>query len=350
MLKLDMSEIDSGIRALERQGITPEEWRCLYDPKCARVVAKVLSEYLASHVKPEQDTEVAMATEQHHHHRRSHRGGHQTYDTSNLLRADAFYGATYREIIGWLNVEPGTRALEAGSGAGGITELLAETVGPGGAVSALDVTPELLQTVRERMDHSPFKDRISYHEGYIQHLPFEDQQFDLVWSSRTIHHLPNQLAGVRELRRVLKSGGRLALREGGLRPRFLPHDLGMGEPGLEERLEVAFQRWFQLHVRSGEGTVRYPYGWTQLLRDAGLQNVSARTFLLELLPPFNSVQVEYMAGLLERWVTSDERRSFISDEDAYVIRQLIDVESPHYVFHRQDLHYLEGVTVYVSEA
>jgi SAM-dependent methyltransferase len=350
MLKLDMSEIDSGIRALERQGITPEEWRCLYDPKCARVVAKVLSEYLASHVKPEQDTEVAMATEQHHHHRRSHRGGHQTYDTSNLLRADAFYGATYREIIGWLNVEPGTRALEAGSGAGGITELLAETVGPGGAVSALDVTPELLQTVRERMDHSPFKDRISYHEGYIQHLPFEDQQFDLVWSSRTIHHLPNQLAGVRELRRVLKSGGRLALREGGLCPRFLPHDLGMGEPGLEERLEVAFQRWFQLHVRSGEGTVRYPYGWTQLLRDAGLQNVSARTFLLELLPPFNSVQVEYMAGLLERWVTSDERRSFISDEDAYVIRQLIDVESPHYVFHRQDLHYLEGVTVYVSEA
>jgi hypothetical protein len=122
MLKLDMSEIDSGIRALERQGITPEEWRCLYDPKCARVVAKVLSEYLASHVKPEQDTEVAMATEQHHHHRRSHRGGHQTYDASNLLRADAFYGATYREIIGWLNVEPGTRALEAGSGAGGITE------------------------------------------------------------------------------------------------------------------------------------------------------------------------------------------------------------------------------------
>ena len=297
-----------------------------------------------------------MATEQRHHHGHSHRDrhghghGHHTYDRSNLLRSDAFYTATYMQIIGWLNVRPGTAAFEAGSGAGGFTQLLAEAVGPGGTMAALDVTPELLQTVRERMDDSPFKERMSYHEGDIQHLPFEDYQFDLVWSSRTIHHLPDQRAGVRELRRMLKPGGRFALREGGLHPHFLPDDLGIGEPGLEVRLELAFQRWFQSRVRGGEGAVRYPYGWTQLLRDAGLVNVSAKTFLLELLPPFTSLQVEYMTGLLERWVTNDERRSFISDEDADLIRQIIDIECPHYAFHRQDLHYLEGVTVYVGEA
>jgi ubiquinone/menaquinone biosynthesis C-methylase UbiE len=357
MLKLDTCEIDSGIRGLERQGVTPQEWRCLYDPKCARFVAKVLNDFRSRQGKAESDWEVVMATEEHHHrhtlhgghHSQGHGHEHHTYDASNLLCADAFYGATYQQIIGWLEVMPGSRVLEAGSGAGGVTELLAEAVGADGTVVALDVTPELLQTVQERMVRSPFKDRVSYHEGNIQHLPFEDRQFDLVWSSRTIHHLSEQLAGVKELCRVLKPGGRLALREGGLRPRFLPNDLGIGDPGLEERLELAFQRWFQSYVRGGEGHVRYPYGWTQLLRDAGLQNVSARTFLLELLPAFNSVQVEYMTGLLERWVTSNERRPFISDEDADAIRQLIAAESPRYAFHRRDLHYLEGVTVYVGE-
>ena len=296
-----------------------------------------------------------MTTEHPHHHGHSHHGGHHhehghhNYDSSSLLCADAFYRDTYQQIIDWLNVKPGIAALEAGSGAGGFTELLAEAVGPVGTVAALDVTSDLLRTVQERMHNSPFKDRVSYHEGDIQHLPFEDRQFDLVWSSRTIHHLPDQLVGVRELRRMLKPGGLFALREGGLRPRFLPTDLGLGEPGLEERLELAFQRWFHSRVR-GEGSVPYPHGWTQLLRDAGLVNVSARTFLLELLPPFSSLQVEYMTHLLERWVTSDERRSFISPEDANTIQQLLDTGSPYHAFNRQDLHYLEGVTVYVGEA
>ena len=187
----------------------------------------------------------------------------------------------------------------------------------------------------------------SYHEGDILHLPFESGQFDVVWSSRTVHHLPDQLAGVRELCRVLKPGGYLFLREGGLRPGVLPTDVGMGEPGLEARLEQAFDRWFQSNVR-GEGTVPFPHGWTQLLRDAGLADVTAKTFLVELLPPFTGVQVEYMSRRLSRWVSSEERRAFISDEDADVIQRLIDPESPRYAFKRQDLHYIEAVTVYLG--
>lgn len=58
---------------------------------------------------------------------------------------------------------------------------------------------------------------------------------------------------------------------------------------------MAHGRWFWPRVRSGEHAVRYPFGWTQLLRDAGLQDVTVKTFLLELVPPFTSPQVEYMA-------------------------------------------------------
>ena len=72
--------------------------------------------------------------------------------------------------------------------------------------------------------------------------------------------------------------------------------------------------------------------------------------MLEVLPPLQSLQVEYMDGLLRRWVESDERRGFISRADAGTINQLIDPESSQYAFHRQDLHYMEGVTVYLGEA
>ena len=276
--------------------------------------------------------------------------GHGAYDPSMLQRADAFYGGVYQEICDWLSISPGAHALEAGSGAGGFTELLAGAVGNGGTVAALDVTPELLQTARERVQKSLFQDRVTYHEGDIEHLPFDDGHFDLVWSSRTVHHLSDQLAGVKELRRVLKPGGRLALREGGLRSRFLPNDIGIGAPGLEDRLDAAFEAWFHTHVRGGEGVVAYPFGWTQLLRDAGLTNVTARSFMLEVMPPLQTLEVEFMTNLLRRWVESEERRGFIGDEDAESINKLIDPDDSQYAFNRSDLHYMEGVTIYLGTA
>lgn len=300
-----------------------------------------------------------MTTEQHGHQSHGHGGhghghgggnGHGAYDPSNLIRSDAFYSDVYQQISAWLNVSPGTKALEAGSGAGGFTELLAGVVGPEGTVAALDLTPELLQTARDRVEKSPFKDRVTYHEGDVERLPFEDGHFDLVWSSRTVHHLPDQLAGMKELRRVLKPGGRLALREGGLRPRFLPMDTGIGAPGLEDRLDAAFEEWFHTFVRGGEGGVAYPFGWTQLLRDAGLANVTAKSFMLEVLPPLETIHVEFMTNLLRRWVESDERLGFIAKEDVETIKKLIDPQSTLYAFKRQDLHYMEGVTVYLGEA
>ena len=87
-----------------------------------------------------------------------------------LQRADAFYGGVYQQICDWLNIPSRAHTLEAGSGAGGFTELLAGAVGNGGAVAALDVTPELLQTARERVQKSPFQERVTYHEGDIEHL------------------------------------------------------------------------------------------------------------------------------------------------------------------------------------
>ena len=94
----------------------------------------------------------------------------------------------------------------------------------------------------------------------------------------------------------------------------------------------------------------YPFGWTQLMRDAGLTNVTARSFMLEVLPPLKSLEVEFMTNLLRRWVESEERRGFIGQEDADAILKLIDADGPNNAFTREDLHYMEGVTVYLGTA
>ena len=58
----------------------------------------------------------------------------------------------------------------------------------------------------------------------------------------------------------------------------------------------------------------------------------------------------FMTNLLRRWVESEERRGFIGDEDAESINKLIDPDDSQYAFNRSDLHYMEGVTIYLGTA
>ena len=101
---------------------------------------------------------------------------------------------------------------------------------------------------------------------------------------------------------------------------------------------MAFDQWFQKNVRQGDGAVRYPHGWTQLLTDGGFINVSARTFMLESLPPFSHLQVEFMLNLLKCWNDNEDRTAFITGDDAEVLKRLTDPQNPDYAFNRGDLY------------
>ncbi len=298
-----------------------------------------------------------MTTHEHGHdhgHQHEHGHGHQHghgFNAESLRNNDRLYHGVYAEIVGWLDPPQGGSVLEAGSGAGGFTQLLAEKVGPlTGTVTALDQDAEMLEVARDFIGEGAVAGAVTYQQGDMANLPFDAGSFDLVWSSRTVHHLPDQLAAVRELVRVLKPGGWLALREGPIRTRFLPDDIGIGEPGLDDRLDVAFHRWFAANVRGGEGSVRYPFGWTQMLADAGLQDVTAKSFLLEALPPFDDVQISYMGRHLKRWLEDDERRDMLMPGDAEILEQLTDPSSEQFVFGRPDLYLQETVTVYAGRA
>ena len=126
---------------------------------------------------------------------------------------------------------------------------------------------------------------------------FPPQSFDLVWSSHVFHGLRNLPEAMAAIRRVIKPGGRFALRENRVTAPLLPDDIGVGEPGLDSRLNRAFEAWLRKD-RAELG--RYPHGWAHLLREAGFREARARCFLHQAAPPFTDAQKQYLHYWLAR--------------------------------------------------
>ena len=140
----------------------------------------------------------------------------------------------------------------------------------------------------------------------ITALEDPEASFDLVWCSRVVHHLPDMLAGVRELARVTKPGGTVAIREGGFGFRVLPDEIGVGGRWFEDRLAAAGVARFAPPRNAEDGETPYPWGWSQLLADAGLTDLRAKTFAFDSLSPLSDDEQAWIEFHWRRWLTHDE--------------------------------------------
>lgn len=102
-------------------------------------------------------------------------------------------------------IGPGQRVLDVACGTGALTEAVAERVGPRGAVAGLDANPEMLAVARRK--HGA----IEWHDGRAESLPFADASFDAVVSQFGMMFFDDRAAALREMRRVLRPGGRMAV-------------------------------------------------------------------------------------------------------------------------------------------
>jgi len=274
---------------------------------------------------------------------------HKHTGTPELLNlSDRFFAPLDQQIVAWLQLAPGSRLLDAGCGGGGMTRLLAEAVGPNGEVVGLDANPQLLAWGQAHIKDTDLAGRIKFQEGDVLNLPFEDGRFDLVWCSRVVHGLSDQLAGVRELARVVRPGGRLILREGGLPLQFLPFDVGLGDPGLDGRLGFVHAQWFANWRSSLPDGVAYPYGWSHMLREAGLNSVAPRSFLHEFASPLEAYQTDYLKAWLSHDLNDPVSKQLLAIRDASTLEQLLNPASPHYVFDRDDLYGILVETIYAG--
>ncbi|MEU6511858.1 class I SAM-dependent methyltransferase [Streptomyces sp. NPDC046942] len=116
-------------------------------------------------------------------------------------------GPAYAAAVDDLGLRPGDRVLDAGCGTGRALPPLRAAVGPSGVVLGADLTPEMLQAAvragRERDGWLLLAD--------VAALPLRPQTLDAVFAAGLIAHLPNPVDNLRELARVVRPGGTLAL-------------------------------------------------------------------------------------------------------------------------------------------
>jgi SAM-dependent methyltransferase len=103
---------------------------------------------------------------------------------------------------------PGERVVDVGCGAGIDSMIAAWMVGPEGAVIGVDMTPAMLERARSAAA-SAGRNNVEFLEGYAEALPVEDAWADVVISNGVLNLFPDKLAGLQEIARVLKPGGRL---------------------------------------------------------------------------------------------------------------------------------------------
>jgi SAM-dependent methyltransferase len=105
-------------------------------------------------------------------------------------------------------LEPGERVVDVGSGAGMDSLIAATMVGPDGRVIGVDMTRAMLDVARTSASEAGLGN-VEFREGLAESLPVPDSWADVVISNGVLNLLPDKLAALQEIARVLKPAGRL---------------------------------------------------------------------------------------------------------------------------------------------
>lgn len=163
------------------------------------------------------------------------------------------------------NISYGKKVLEIGCGTGEFTKRIAQT---GADITAVDISPDLLEIARETTQDV----NVSFHVQNVEKLDFEDGSFDVVIGSSILHHL-NLNPALREVYRVLKKGGGIVFTE----PNMLNPQIW-----LERNISIIRK----LTNNSPDEAAFVRWALKNELTNLGFKNVSIKPF--DFLHPFTS--------------------------------------------------------------
>jgi ubiquinone/menaquinone biosynthesis C-methylase UbiE len=208
---------------------------------------------------------------------------------THISIVDAHFAACreqYRQILVEAGIQPGWTVLDAGCGGGAFLHWLAELVTGRGRVLGVDLAPDNVAAARARVAQPDFAAPATLTVGDLAGLPFDDASVDAAWCANTVQYLDDDTLRrvLAELRRVLRPGGRLAVKE-------LDAGLITIQPGAQFLVSDLFRA-----ERESSGYARQLlrsrelYRW---LRRAGFTDVRQRTVLIEHFGPLAPAAREF---------------------------------------------------------
>lgn len=134
------------------------------------------------------------------------------YSVSDLasIPAEANMGLSCGNPIALASLRPGEVVVDLGSGGGLDVFLASRQVGPGGKAIGIDMTPAMIDRSRANAEKGGYQN-VEFYLSTIDRLPLPDASVDCVISNCVINLAPDKPAVFREIARVLKPGGRLAV-------------------------------------------------------------------------------------------------------------------------------------------
>jgi SAM-dependent methyltransferase len=238
--------------------------------------------------------------------------------------------AELRSIIAGLPLAAGDLTLDVASGDGCYTLWLAER---GAQVVGVDLSPAYLEHARNRASASAYAERVRFEQADANALPFADDTFDLTWCAQSFYSLPDPIATLREMVRVTKRGGRVAVLENDTL-----HHLLLPWPA---ELELAV-RQAQLQAleadHTGRGSDKFYIGRNLcgIFHQCGVESCDVRTFAVERAAPLGDDEELFL-----RLYFADLRARawpYLDDDTRAAFDMLFDQQAATYLMRRPDFH------------
>jgi SAM-dependent methyltransferase len=227
-----------------------------------------------------------------------------------------------RDAVAALGLPAGSRGLDAGCGVGLAAFPLAEAIGQDGRVVGLDLSATLLARGEKLARAAGLAERVSFQQGDVNDLPFEDDSFDWAWSADCVgYYREAPFPALRELKRVVRPKGTAALLA------WSSEQLLPGYPALEARLKAtaAGLAPFARGMPPERHFLRAPAWFAEL----GLKEIRGRTFAGDVRAPLSDEAREALTALVGmRWPGAEEE---LGPEEREEFKRLTDPGSSDFI-------------------
>ena len=247
----------------------------------------------------------------------------------SLIRTDPLRESTVRSIIEALQLPIGSKGLDVGCGIGTQALMLAEFVGPSGHVTGVDVSREFLTYAKNVAKKIGKGEHVSFKEGDMIELPFNDNTFDWAWSMDCVgYHLDDPITPLKEMARVVKPGGTVTILV------WSSEMLLPGYPILESKLDST-SSGIAPFIKGKDPKKHFLRG-LGMLHEVGLNDVSARTFIGNVHAPLTKEIKDALTEIIQtRWEGAE---SELSGDDLKQFQRLCNPQSDEFILNLPDYY------------